>query len=331
MAKQGVPQKHVEPKAPTDASPGTHPDIPQPHAGSPEGVVPDVDPAILNHPELKPATKPTTEASSAHKEPAAKPNEEPASKRKPDEPGGLAVPIHIPAGATVPKPGGSILLRARIREILSAAKLSEHGSKKVREKQRSSQIRGLVESNPDLAAIAHEALLESGSFKRIREMIRDSAFGDTLEANEMAQHILQEVRMQLADKAMRTALEEVTSLYPELTPRLVDTGTPGFGSDRDVTIQFRGGGKGSNRQRIDASLRAVKRAYELLRSQGIEPDAMLDTNFYTELHESSIRPESAGEARQILSDQSAVSLAEMRMGMSAKEWAAYREITDWQA
>ncbi len=103
-------------------------------------------------------------------------------------------------------------------------------------------------------------------------------------------------------------------------------GTPGFGSDSDITMRFSGGNDPrAVRAQIEASIHAVQEAYRTLREQGYDADAALDTNFYTELHEGSIRPEGQLEREQITHDQSVVSLAEQRMGMRQEEWASYRE------
>ena len=299
-----------------------------PHS-TPEGTVPEIDPSVEAHPGLHTAQQGHPDSPTPHDTPESSPTHtpeaEPVTPQRDEPESDIATPIHAPHVQPQRQPGASNRLRARIREILGQATLSEHASTRVRERQRASQIRRLIESNPDLASLAHDTLVETGSFRRIREMIAESLFGETPEANLMAQNVLQEVRMQIADSAIRDAVEFAHNLYPDLTPRTVDMGSPGFASDRDVTLQFRGGGEANVRQRIDASLQAVQRAYEVLAERGISADAVLDTNFYTELHESSIRPEGALEAAQIVFDQSVVSLSEMRMGMNATEWAAYRE------
>lgn len=327
MAEHGVPAEPVEPTA-TD-QPQTH-EQPVVTAESPthplEGTVPEIDPAVVNHPDLhRPAdgteTPPTEHAGErrpqADPEEATPPTDEPERERA----GGTRV---LPGSEPI-RLGAADRLRIRINEILSTATLSEHASQRERERVRTHQIRRLIEAHPDLAIIATATLMDIGSFNRIREMVRDSYFGEVPEANQMAQNILQEVRTQVADNAMRNAVEYAHGLYPQLTPHLLDMGTPGFASDRDVTLQFRGGGEAAVQQRIDASLQAVRRAYDNLRSEGIEPDAVLDTNFYTELHEASIRTQNPTETAQIGFDQSVVSLSELRMGMNAQQWAAYRD------
>jgi hypothetical protein len=330
MAAHGVPEQHVEPTITADPqTPESHSATPATPAHPIEGTVPEIDPAVANHPDLHPnregtggtETPPIEHTGDGRQTVVPDDTTTQADEPQREAAGGT----HVLPGRTPIEPGAGNRLRARIREILSGTTLNEHASQRVRERARASQIRGLIEAHPDLATLAHETLIETGSFSRIREMIRDSFFGEAPEGNQMAQNVLQEVRMQLADNAMRAAVEYAHGLYPELTPRLVDMGTPGFASDRDVTLQFRGGGEAAVQQRIDASLQAVRRAYEHLRSQGLEPDAVLDTNFYTELHESSIRTQNPREAAQIGFDQSVVSLSEMRMGMNDQQWTAYRE------
>lgn len=337
MAQHGIPPKHAAPSETT----GTH-EVPTERQATPrqlvEAIIPEIDPSVIQQIESPegaaparpvegiPATHEPTPSQEPTAETPRRTTEEPApaERRQEEEPERDSTGnVHTPAPATVQAPGATSLLRASIIAILQNAALSQHPSQRVRAAQRGSQIRRLIDANPGLRALARGTLIEAGSFKSIRDMIRQSFFGAP-EANQMAQSVLQEVRMRMADEAMRTAIEYASALYPDLTPRLVDMGSPGFASDRDVTMQFRGGGEGAIAQRIDASLQAVRRAYDTLRSQGIEPDAVLDTNFYTELHEASIRPQTAHESAQILFDQSIVSMTEIRMGMDATQWAAYK-------
>lgn len=329
MAAHGAPEQHTEPQLADEPQQRAHHGTETPAHRQPEATVPDVDPAVVEHPDLHPGGRPPHETPAGPHEPQGEAPARPSGEHDPNQPepeehegaGGVHVPLPTPPR----RPGAAQLLRARIREILRGATLSEHANETVRTRERQAQMQRLLDNNPDLATLAQETLLETGSFRRLREMVAESFFGETPEAKQMAQQALQRARKQMADEALQSAIDHVRSLYPELQSNLVDMGTPGFGSDRDVTIQFQGGGEGAVNQRIDASLQAVRRAYDALRSRGIEPDSVLDTNFYTELHEPSIRPQNPREAAQILFDQSVVSMAEMRMGMTAEQWAAYRE------
>jgi hypothetical protein len=183
----------------------------------------------------------------------------------------------------------------------------------------------LLQANPDLATHAQNAILQEGSFRALRQLIDSSFFGATLEHNQMARQVLQAERVNLANRVMDEVQTYIRDRYPNLRLERIDLGSPGFASDRDVTLRFREPNGSASHQSIDASLQAVERCYEMLRRQGIEPDAVLDTNFYTELHEGSVRAANTHESAQILMDQSVVSLAEMRMGMNEVQWRAYRE------
>ncbi|MEZ5295899.1 MAG: hypothetical protein R2697_06390 [Ilumatobacteraceae bacterium] len=57
----------------------------------------------------------------------------------------------------------------------------------------------------------------------------------------------------------------------------------------------------------------MRDAYDLLRQQGLDPAAALDTNFYTELHEGAVTPSNAAERMAISADQTVVSLMEVEL------------------
>ena len=139
---------------------------------------------------------------------------------------------------------------------------------------------------------------------------------------------------------IRRALEEK---YPGVEVEFVNLGTPGFNSDMDYTINVKPG-KASVNDAIAASVEGVRAAYDVfgggrgdavgdgfdgarqkVGGRRLPPDRVLDSNFYTELHEHAIRPRTAAERLAISGDQSVVSLAEARMNMDPGDWPAYRE------
>jgi hypothetical protein len=312
MLEHGPPPPEVEnaPVAPvSDEHAAPHPDEPQvvevPDAPTPPRT------ETAPHPD-----EPTPEGGSP------RPTPEPEETANPEE--GRRPRPHAPTGEGGSTPSAANRLKIRVNELLAGTSLSEHPDAETRATQRQAQIEQLLNTHPDLIQLGHECVVEIAAFAELRRLVRDSFFGETTEHNTLAREALQRARMRLADHAMADAVQFIADTYPNLTANLLDMGTPGFGSDRDVTIQFRGP-EGSLNQQIDASLQAVRRAYDILRRAGLEPDAVLDTNFYTELHESSITPANAHEAARLVFDQSVASLAEMRMHMSDADWTAYRD------
>lgn len=182
-----------------------------------------------------------------------------------------------------------------------------------------------VGANPtgDHAANARAALLEVGSFRRVRQMVEAGDFGPPGPGRDAAMAQIQHARQQIVDEVIAQVFAELQQRYPGLELAKQDLGTPGFGSDRDVTL--RGGGEHANASdQVRASIEAVRETYRRLTEMGFPPDRALDSNFYTELHEELFAPADTGEASRIHADQSVVSLAEMRMRMNAEQWQAYQ-------
>jgi hypothetical protein len=178
----------------------------------------------------------------------------------------------------------------------------------------------------DLSGYARATIEEVGDFRRLRRMVEAGYFGTEGPIKTTIREALQAARNALIDEVLTGEggiKETVEARHPGVTLELQDLGTPGFNSDRDVTLRATGG-RDVN-QDVAASVEAVRDAYAALRQRGLDPDQALDTNFYTELHEGRIEPADPAEAAAILHDQSVVSLVEMRLGMSAEQWAAYRE------
>ncbi len=176
--------------------------------------------------------------------------------------------------------------------------------------------------NGNHQALAETVIKEAGSFKKLREMVGEGSFGAG-ELIEVAKNQLQNARIELTNRIVQDIIDAVKARYPNIEITLEDMGTPGFGSDRDATVKAEG--KNADvRQKVKASAEVVDLAYKKLRELGLDPDTLLDSNFYTELHESSIAatPE---EAKAIAYDQSVVSLAEQRMQMDDAQWRNFRE------
>ncbi len=114
-----------------------------------------------------------------------------------------------------------------------------------------------------------------------------------------------------------------------------DLGTPGFASDRDITVRATprdpaayaamsdGQRQAVDRQMVQASAEAIPLLYVSLEAAGLPAQRSLDTNFYTELHEGRIRPTDAAESVRIAADQEIVSMTEVLLNVSPDQWRAY--------
>jgi hypothetical protein len=196
----------------------------------------------------------------------------------------------------------------------------------------------------DSAAAIHELALdtiaETGSFKELRRGVSDPAFG--AKSPEQVSNALQSARQRLLTEVQTEIAAALEAKYPGVEVRFVNMGTPGFNSDMDFTIDVRPG-RASVNDAITASVEGVRAAYDVLNGgrenvgdgfdgaraklggRRFPPDRVLDSNFYTELHEDAITPASPRERLAIVEDQSVVSLVEARMNMHAEDWPAYRE------
>jgi hypothetical protein len=203
------------------------------------------------------------------------------------------------------------------------------------------ELRGLLErggSGAQLHEAALDAIAETGSFKELRRQISEGLFG---EAGDRAKTALDSARRQVVDEVLAEVFKVIEAKHPGVKLGKSDLGTPGFASDRDVTLK---GSGGATNEAIAASVEAVRAAYEILNGEPapaddafaaarkktggrkLPPDRVLDSNFYTELHEGAVAPRTPAERLGIVEDQSIVSLAEVRANMhDAGEWQAYRE------
>ncbi len=179
---------------------------------------------------------------------------------------------------------------------------------------------GKPEAHVD-AATAY--IKDAGNFKDIRAAVESGRLGDPKAAEAAVQH----ARRVITDQALEGVVAKLKEEHPDLNVKLSDLGTPGFGSDRDVTIKVepKPGTKATTTDAVARSVEAVRDTYAALEKAGYPPDAALDSNFYTELHEGRIEPRSAQERSAISADQSVVSMAEMRMNMSDDQWNAYKQ------
>ena len=184
-----------------------------------------------------------------------------------------------------------------------------------------------------LHELALDVIAETGNFKALRDQAGAAKVAEALQTAR--ERLIKEVQSEIA-----RALEQK---YPGIEVEFVNLGTPGFHSDMDYTINVRPG-KASVNDAIAASVEGVRAAYDVfggekgsavgdgfdgarkkIGDRRLPPDRVLDSNFYTELHEHAIAPRTAEERLAISGDQSVVSLAEARMNMDPAEWPAYRE------
>ncbi len=177
-----------------------------------------------------------------------------------------------------------------------------------------------------LAELSRHVIERIRDFRLLRRLVEGGAIGAP-EQRDAVKSAIQDARNRVTNQALDSVRASIERRLPGIEVRLQDLGTPGFGSDRDVTLraQPREGASPTANQLVEASTEAVGEAYQALRDAGLEPDLMLDTNFYTELHEGEVAPANAGERMAISADQSIVSLTEMRMGMSDAQWRAHQE------
>ena len=181
--------------------------------------------------------------------------------------------------------------------------------------ERLSTLRAALDDHQSIASHA-ESVFQTTPLKELRSRINQGEFGDAAELGKA----LQTERLRILGEVQETIKANLQARYPGATIEFKNLGTPGFGSDCDITVKVTGA---SVHENIATSVEAVRDAYHSLRQKGFDPDRALDANFYTELHESSL-PVTPREAHQIQQDQSAVSLAEMRMNMSDSQWQTYR-------
>jgi Pretoxin HINT domain/Annexin len=181
--------------------------------------------------------------------------------------------------------------------------------------ERLSTLRAALDDHQSIASHA-ESVFQATPLKELRSRINQGEFGDAAELGKA----LQTERLRILGEVQETIKANLQARYPGATIEFKNLGTPGFGSDCDITVKVTGA---SVHENVAASVEAVRDAYHSLRQKGFDPDRALDANFYTELHESSL-PVTPREAHQIQQNQSAVSLAEMRMNMSDSQWQTYR-------
>jgi Bacterial toxin 4 len=190
-------------------------------------------------------------------------------------------------------------------------------------------LEGAISGDPAAAQSAARRLVEDlHNFQLLRRLVEGGSIGTA--ANRGAiKDSLQAARNGVVDHALAGVKSAVEARHPGIEIRFQDLGTPGFGSDRDMTLRAEParGAKTppSTNELVAASVEAVRDAYQALREQGFNPDTALDTNFYTELHEGQVVPRSAEERAGISADQSIVSLTEMRLGMTDAQWRAHRD------
>jgi hypothetical protein len=188
--------------------------------------------------------------------------------------------------------------------------------------------------------LALDTIAETGSFKELRRQVAEGSFGGA-DAAKVAE-ALQSARAQLLADVQHELAAAIKSKYPGVEVEFVNMGTPGFNSDMDFTVNVKPG-RATVNDAIAASVEGVRAAYDVLNGnranvgdgfdgarakvagRRFPPDRVLDSNFYTELHEGAVAPRSPLEKLMIIEDQSIVSLTEARMNMHAEDWPAYKQ------
>jgi hypothetical protein len=176
-----------------------------------------------------------------------------------------------------------------------------------------------------LTVESRRALRETKSFAVLRE--RFTPIADHPDPTAVhVQRALQHVRVDTVNRVFGRVRREVEAHHPDVRIRMKDLGSVGFGSDRDVTIRAvpRTGRNPDLRSLVTASMDGVQSMYRSLERLGYPAATALDTNFYTELHEPTIHLASAAEVGAVRFDQSVVSLAEARRGMTPDAWRALK-------
>ncbi|MGA1440772.1 MAG: hypothetical protein ACO4CU_13205, partial [Ilumatobacteraceae bacterium] len=174
-----------------------------------------------------------------------------------------------------------------------------------------------LQGGPVPADAAASLIRDVSSFGLVRDLLAAGALGDTAHV-DAAREQLQRARVSLVDDVLTEVIADIGA-NPEFSGVVIvrqDLGTVGFLSDRDVTLKATTPDDAPPVPLdvlVRASFTAVREAYARLRRQGFDPADALDTNFYSELHESTIEPTSAAERIAISADQTVVSLMEIEI------------------
>lgn len=175
----------------------------------------------------------------------------------------------------------------------------------------------LREGAAPIDTAAASLLRDLRSFALVRQLVDEGAIGGPQHVDAARDH-LQRARVGLVDDVLTEVIESIRA-NPEFAGAVIvkqDLGTVGFLSDRDVTLRASSADSAHPVPPdvlIRASFAAVREAYARLRQRGFDPAEALDTNFYSELHESAIEPASAAERMAISADQTVVSLIEIEI------------------
>ena len=171
---------------------------------------------------------------------------------------------------------------------------------------------------------AREILVKAGNIKQVRKMASTEG-----ELGENFQPLLNMARKSLQQEAIAPVLEK----YPDLVA--VDKGTPGLGSDTDITFAPKDPGTLTDAKAVAAAVErsgaAAQEFNATLRKLlgGREPDVALDTNAYTWTGAEAklaIPPEQAAAAAH---QMDVASLTEIRRAVEshggAPEWTAFKQ------
>lgn len=190
--------------------------------------------------------------------------------------------------------------------------------------------KAIVKGNPaKTAKAARDVLRRTGDFDAVRKAVADGKMGKGDDAIKAAGDAISNARKAELDAVNAKVRAKILEKNPDMKVEFYDSGKPGLGSDRDVTITVT---KDGTLTPVDArelaaeSLRATRLAERALRRRGFRnPDRTLDTNYYTNLHEDAFTGATKVEKSAIIRDQTVTALAKMRMTMSNRQWRRFRK------
>ncbi|HEX4983545.1 MAG TPA: hypothetical protein VFV63_17695, partial [Ilumatobacteraceae bacterium] len=122
---------------------------------------------------------------------------------------------------------------------------------------------------------ATELIQTLADFRSLRRLVDNGAVGGS-DVVAAARDRIQAARMAIVDSALDVVKRGVEARIPGVRLRFQDLGTPGFGSDRDVTLVAESANPDAPvpvPDLVRASSEAVRDAYDQLRTRGYEADA----------------------------------------------------------
>jgi hypothetical protein len=186
------------------------------------------------------------------------------------------------------------------------------------------------------ADIARDVLRAAGDLGAVRREVASITNLGEAQLGQVVREV-QTARQRITDDSVGRTLGDLQrqERFADLAFVVQDHGTVGFASDRDITIRVEprdpsayatlgdAERQAMDRRMIQASAEAVPLLYDALEQAGFPANRALDTNFYTELHESRIRAVDRAEAIGIAADQQVVSLTEVLLNTTPTQWRSY--------